>query len=558
MLSVSTTAVALCTFVRLYVPSARGASPSHFPTLFLASSYPLLSIMMVSVPPFQSRVSKQLMSRRLVQLGVPAEFVSAATDSAMTLIAAAESFEAAAGGPRLTAQLSSVRHGTDVVWARLYDSLHGNRATSHAVTYAYSSALRFSWTSAAMEAVKAGATATAALPIGDAAVVATAAVVPRSLPALPALPDSSVVAAAATAVLPRRIKALKVRRPARSAATDAAAVVVAAAAALEGVFVGLRVAVQISSLSSGGDKARREAVVWARLYDSLHAPGVALAPPVSDSFATALRGTWDEAAPLSVAPSSVSVPPPANSIGAVAAEAALDTSSTPSLGSLTVGTDGWRAHAKETATKQGDTTHERRRLSFSMSTAGTPTTSVAAPVSSPVTAADGSSVDAAVGAGSAAPLPVCGKRGRSGPLADLPLLPHSPLASCEPASAASEDEQPAPRSGLGSGSGGGVGENAGGVPSIASLPPPASVALLFPEDVARRLAAFSARGFPPNALARFEAAVRQAAVEHDVTGMVLCCGNVEELARLLTQYYKGGTSAGALCLARSFIQKECR
>lgn len=495
------------------------------------------------------------MSRRLVQLGVPAEQVTAATDSAMTLVAAAESFEAAAGGPRLTAQLSSVRHGTDVVWARLYDSLHGSRATSHAVTFAYSSALRLSWTTAAVEAGKAGATAMVAPPSVDAPAIASAGVVPHSSPAVPTLPDSSVVAAAATAVLPRRIKALKVPRPARSAAVDAAAAVVVAAASLEGVFVGLRVSVQVSS---GGDKARGDAVAWARLYDSLHAPGVALAPPVSDSFATALRGTWDEAAPLSMVPPSPSLPPPGASTDVVAATTAMATSSTPSLGSLTVGTDGWRVHATETATKQGGTTHERRRLSFSMSTAGTPAASDTALVSSHVSAADGSSVDVGVGVGSTPPPPVLGKRGRSGLVADLPLLRHSPLASCEPASAASEDGQPAPRSGPVGGSGGSDGGTAARMPSIAALPPPASVALLFPEDVARRLAAFAARGFPPTALARFEAAVRQAAVEHDVTGMVLCYGDVEELARLLTQYYKGGTSAGALCLARSFIQKECR
>lgn len=552
-----TAAFALCIVVRLCSPLG-ALPPSSSPH---CSSPPLFSpppIMMVPPPPFQSRVSSQLMSRRLVQLGVPAERVTAATDSAMTLIAAAESFEAAACGPRLTAQLSSVRHGTDVVWARLYDSLHGSRATSHAVTTAYSSALRLSWATAAVEAGKAGTTVRAARPHADAPAVSSTGVVPRSLPALPALQDSSVVAAAATAVLPRRVKALKVPRPARSAAIDAAAAVVAAAAALEGVFVGLRVSVQVSSLDSGGDKARGEAVAWARLYDSLHVPGVALTSPVSDAFATALRGTWDEAAPLSLSPPPPSLSLPGSSTDAVAATTAEATSSTPSLGSLTVGTDGRRAHATGTATKQGGTTHKRRRLSFSMSTAGTPTTSVAAPVSPHVSAVDGSSVDVSVGAGSTAPLPVRGKRGRSGPVADLPLLPHSPLVSYEPASAASEDEPLAPRSGPVGGSGGSDGEMAARVPPIAALPPPASVALLFPEDVARRLAAFAARGFPPTALARFEAAVRQAAVEHDVTGMVLCCGDVEELARLLTQYYKGGTSAGALCLARSFIQKECR
>lgn len=516
--------------------------------------------MMARPPPSQSRVSSKLMSRRLVQLGVPAERVTTATESAMALVVAAESFEAVAGGPRLTAQLSSVRHGTDVVWARLHDSLHGSRATSHEVTVAYSSALHLSWTTAAVEAGKAGATSRAAPPHAGAPEAVTSGLAPRSLPAVPTLPDSSEVAAAATAVLPRRIKALKVPRPARSAAIDTAAVVVAAAAALEGVFLGLRVSVQVSSLGSSGDKAQGEAVVWARLYDSLHAPGVALAPSASDAFATALRGTWDEAAPLSVVPPPPSLPTPGSSTDPLAAPTAVATSSTPSLGSLTVGSDGWQTHTAGSPPRQGGATHERRRLSFSTSTAGTPGTSAAPPVSPSVPAAGSSSVDIGVGATSKAPLLVRGKRGRSGLVADLPLLPHSPLASLEPVSAASEDGQPAPPSGLAGGNSGRDGKVAARVPSIPALPPSASVALLYPEDVARRLAAFAARGFPPAALARFEAAVRQAAVEHDVTGMVLCCGDIEtdELARLLTQYYKGGTSAGALCLARSFIQKECR
>ncbi|GAB0492184.1 hypothetical protein MMPV_003444 [Pyropia vietnamensis] len=513
---------------------------------------------MVVSPPVQSRISSKLMSRRLVQLGVPADRVSSATEAAMTLIAAVESFEATAGGPRLTAQLSSVRHGTDVVWARLYDSLYGSRPTSHVVTTAYSSALRLSWTTAVVEAGKAGAMPRTVPPHANASVVVNAGVVRGAFPTLPVFPDSSVVAAAATAVLPRRIKALKVPRLARSSAIDAAAAVVVAAAALEGVFGGLRVSVQVSSLGSSGNKARGEAVVWARLYDSLHAPGVALAPPVSDAFATALRGTWDEVAPLSVAPSPPALPPPGPSTDAAAASTAVAVSSTPSLGSLTVGTDEWQAHAPVTTFGQEGATHERRRLSFSMSTTGTPTTSAAASVSPHDSTVGGSSADVDVDVGSTAALPVRGKRGRSGLKAGLPLLPYSPLASYEPASAASEDGQPAPRSGPVGGTGGTDGETAARVPSMASLPPPASVALLFPEDVARRLAAFAARGFPPAALARFEAAVRQAAIEHDVTGMVLCCGDVEELARLLTQYYKGGTSAGALCLARSFILRECR
>lgn len=380
-------------------------------------------MMMARPPPSQSRVLSKLMSRRLVQLGVPAERVTAATDSAMALVVAAESFEAVAGGPRLTAQLSSVRHGTDVVWARLHDSLHGSRATSHAVTVAYSSALHLSWTTAAVEAGKAGATTRAAPPHAGAPAATSAGLVPCSLPAVPVFPDSSQVAAAATAVLPRRFKALKVPRPARSAAIDTAAVVVAAAAALEGVFVGLRVSVQVSSLRSSGNKSRGEAVAWARLYDSLHAPGVALAPSASDAFATALRGTWDDATPLSVVPPPPSLPTPRSCSDPFASTTAVATSSTPSLGSLTVGSDGWRTHTAGSHAKQGGITHERRRLSFSTSTAGTPTTSAAPPVSPPVPAAGSRSVDIGVGASSKSPLLVPGKRGRSGLAADFPLLP---------------------------------------------------------------------------------------------------------------------------------------
>lgn len=131
-----------------------------------------------------------------------------------------------------------------------------------------------------------------------------------------------------------------------------------------------------------------------------------------------------------------------------------------------------------------------------------------------------------------------------------------PSVSCEPSSLASEDTSPRPDAG--GHWGGSEGRAAGKVPLAASVSPLPSVGQLFPEDVARRLAAFAARGFPPTALAHFEAAVRQATLEHDVSGMVLCCGEVEELSRLLTQYYKGGTSVGALCLVRSFIQTECR
>eukprot|EP00168_Porphyra_purpurea_P014828 TRINITY_DN4356_c0_g1_i2.p2 TRINITY_DN4356_c0_g1~~TRINITY_DN4356_c0_g1_i2.p2 ORF type:complete len:267 (+),score=62.78 TRINITY_DN4356_c0_g1_i2:1019-1819(+) len=264
-------------------------------------------------------------------------------------------------------------------------------------------------------------------------------------------------------------------------------------------------------------------------------------------FSEAMRLSWDNPAPLRAPP------PPTRTTSAAAAGTALNKSLL-GAGTASAGTSGGRSSAPHTPFKVGGpgTTVERRRLSFSMCTSASPA-SQAQTAPPPPALGSGTAVGGAdMGRAHGSPPPAVGaKRGRDG-LA--PPQQQSPSGSVDRVSTASQGKQPYLPDLVD-----GV-VCAGAASKLALAPPPASsaMAMLHPEDVARRLAAYAARGFPPSTLARFEAAVRQAAVEHDVTGWVLCCGEVEELAKVLTQYYKGGTSTGALCMARSFIQTECR
>jgi len=465
--------------------------------------------------------------------------VPAAAEASMKLVTAADAFEATAGGPRITAQLSTVRNGTDVVWVGLHDSLYGGAQISPAVTAAYSKALRLSWTAAAASAIKAKAAAAAAVAptlMGNGASALS--------PLAHELPDSTAAAASATAVLAKRMASLKVPIHAQASAITAAAAVVRCASEAERAASGLRLCVQVSAVNTNGGGG----IGFTRLYDSLHAPRVPVARAVSQMYSEAMRLSWDNPAPLRAAP------PPTRTTSAAAAGTALNKSLL-GVGTASLGTSAGRSPAPYTPSKVGGptATHERRRLSFSMCTSASPA-SQAQTTPPPPALGSGTAVGGAhLGRTHGTPPPGVGaKRSRDGLAA--PQLQQSPSGSVDRVSTASHGKQPQDPDV----DDGVVCAGAASKPALAAPPMSSSIALLYPEDVARRLAAYAARGFPPSTLARFEAAVRQAAVEHDVTGMVLCCGDVEELAKVLTKYYKGGTSTGALCLARSFIQTECR
>ncbi|GAB0493426.1 hypothetical protein MMPV_004708 [Pyropia vietnamensis] len=86
-----------------------------------------------------------LVGRRVKALGVPEHRLDTASVAALRLLEAAQAFETAAGGARAHVQLSNLTDNSDVVWARLHESLDGMRAGTPAARDAFSAALRHAW-----------------------------------------------------------------------------------------------------------------------------------------------------------------------------------------------------------------------------------------------------------------------------------------------------------------------------------------------------------------------------------------------------------------------------